>query len=128
MAERSGAAISVTTMCRALERLDLAGLKLSMNRGNGVAAGDGHVAQHVGFQLHFVQPVFQHVTDTDEAGDFGARHHRQVADAALGHDAGDIGDAIVRRACDDRRRHHVGHDHGRKIVAEVGKSTRQIAF
>src|SRR5690242_1061116 len=55
--------------------------------------------------LHLVEPVLDHVANTNDADEDAVRHHGNVTDTAFGHHRHEIADAVVRRAGEDTPRH-----------------------
>ena len=62
--------------------------------GHVLPVRDGEVAQNVGLKLYLRYPRLQHVAYADDAHNLSAVHDRNMPDAAHGHDARDICDAV----------------------------------
>ena len=60
------------------------------------SSSDGIIAQNVGFQFHFAEPVFENIADTNDPHKVIAVFDGQVSNAPLRHELHDIGDTVLR--------------------------------
>src|SRR5262245_16199923 len=71
------------------------------------SAGDDVGFERLGLGPGLFQPRLDDVADRDQAQQLAAMHHRQVAEAPVGHGLHDLVDRIVGIAGDDIARHHL---------------------